>query len=91
MDLLFDPKHDPLEMLVPQREPKLKVPKLIHDRPACELNATMDDFTHALSQPLFTIAVSRRKDQVWTEKREAELRRALMNWDTIAGNWPDAW
>ena len=91
MVLRFYPKHDPLEMLVPQREPKLKVPKWIHDKPARELNATMDDFGHALLQPLFTIAVSRRKDQVWTEKREAELRRTLMKWDTIAGNWPDVW
>ena len=88
---IFDPTHDPLEKLVPQFEPKLKVPKLIHDRPACELNAPVDDKSHALSQPLFTIAVSRRKDQVWTEKREAELQRALMKWDTIIRNWPDAW
>ena len=76
---------------MPQFEPKLKVPKLIHDRPVCESNAPVDDPSHALSQPLFTIAVSRRKDQVWTEKREAELQRALMKWDTIIRNWPDAW
>ncbi|CAL1150630.1 unnamed protein product [Cladocopium goreaui] len=88
---IFDPTHDPLETLVPQFEPKLKVPKLIHDRPVCESNAPVDDPSHALSQPLFTIAVSRRKDQVWTEKREAELQRALMKWDTIIRNWPDAW
>ena len=88
---IFDPTHDPLETLVPQFEPKLKVPKLIHDRPVCESNAPVDDPSHALSQPLFTIAVSRRKDQVWTEKREAELQRALMKRDTIIRNWPDAW
>ena len=57
----------------------------------CESNAPVDDPSHALSQPLFTIAVSRRKDQVWTEKREAELQRALMKRDTIIRNWPDAW
>ena len=51
---IFDPTHDPLETLVPQFEPKLKVPKLIHDRPVCELNVPVDDPNHALSQPLFT-------------------------------------
>ena len=47
MGLNFDPKHDPLETLVPQFEPKLKVPKLIHDGPACELNAAVDDSSYA--------------------------------------------
>ena len=28
---IFDPQHDPLDELVPQFEPKLKIPKLIQD------------------------------------------------------------
>ena len=86
---IFDPQHDPLDELVPQFEPKLKIPKLVHDRPQQEdvsLAASSDQM-----KPLFQLAVSRRKDQVWTEKRESELQRALMKWDKIVRNWPDRW
>ena len=46
----------------------------------------MDDASRALSTSFFTIAVSRREDQVWTEKREAELQVALLKWNAIVWN-----
>ncbi|CAL1132459.1 unnamed protein product [Cladocopium goreaui] len=88
---IFDPNHDSLDALVPQFEPKLKVPKLIHDKPSDNLVSQPDVSSSDFTKPLFMVAVSRRKDQVWTEKREAELQRALMKWDTIVRNWPDEW
>jgi hypothetical protein len=88
---IFDPNHDSLDALVPQFEPKLKVPKLIHDKPSDNLVSQPDVSSFDFTKPLFMVAVSRRKDQVWTEKREAELQRALMKWDTIVRNWPDEW
>ena len=88
---IFDPTHDSLDALVPQFEPKLKVPKLIHDKPSDNLVSQPDVSSSDFTKPLFMVAVSRRKDQVWTEKREAELQRALMKWDTIVRNWPDEW
>ena len=88
---IFDPNHDSLDALVPQFEPKLKVPKLIHDKPSDNLVSQPDVSSSDFTKPLFMVVVSRRKDQVWTEKREAELQRALMKWDTIVRNWPDEW
>ena len=88
---IFDPNHDSLDELVPQFEPKLKVPKLIHDKPSDVSVLPTDVSGFEFTQPLFMVAVSRRKDQVWTEKREAELQRALMKWDTIVRNWPEDW
>ena len=86
---IFNPLHDPLDVLVPQFEPKLKVPKLVHDKQPHE-NVSLAE-SSCQDKPLFQIAVSRRKDKVWTEKRESELQRALMKWDTIIRNWPDKW
>ena len=68
---------------MPQFEPKFEVPKLIHDKPS-EVSVLPTDVSgFEFIQPLFMVSVSRRKDQVWTEKREAEWQRALMKWGTI--------
>ena len=44
-----------------------------------------------LGKPFFQEAVSRRHDVMWTEKREAELQRALKKWYAIVCNWADSW
>ena len=39
---IFDPNYDPMDALVPQFEPKLKVPKLLHDRPTPGTHSHLD-------------------------------------------------
>lgn len=89
---IFDPNYDPMDALVPQFEPKLKVPKLLHDRPTPGTHSQLGHSSSAMAdKPIFQMAVSRRKDQLWTEKRESELQRSLKKWFAIVGNWPDSW
>ena len=68
---IFDPNYAPMDALVPQFEPKLKVPKLLHDRPTPGTHSQLGHSSSAMAdKPIFQMAVSRRKDQLWTEKRE---------------------
>ena len=90
---IFDPNHDPLDALVPDFEPKLKVPKVHHDvvEASNASSAEMDNRLVDYSQPAYILAVADRSDLLWTEKREAELQRALKKWSMIIGNWPGEW
>ena len=89
---IFDPDSDIMDALLPSFEPKLKAVKLTHvedDQPA--IRDSVDKTQTYLDKPLFQVAVSRRHDMLWTEKREAELQRALKKWYAIVCNWPDSW
>ena len=89
---IFDPDSDIMDALLPSFEPKLKAVKLTHV--AEEQPGTCDSVikTHAgLGRPLFQVAVSHRHDMLWTERKEAELQRALEKWHAIVCNWPDSW
>ena len=49
------PNHDSLDALVPQFEPKLKVPKLIHDKPSDNLVSQPDVSSFDFTKPLFMV------------------------------------
>lgn len=69
---IFDPNHDSLDVLVPQFEPKLL--RLIPDRPYDILVPQPDVLSFNFTKPLLMVALSRRKDQVWTEKRKLSCK-----------------
>ena len=89
---LFNPDSDIMDTLLPAFEPKLKAVKLSHvdDEPVAKGDSSGKTQTPGGKQ-IFQVAVSRRHDLMWTEKREAELQRALKKWYAIVCNWPDSW
>ena len=89
---LFNPDSDIMDTLLPAFEPKLKSVKLSHvdDEPVAKGDSSGKTQTLGGKQ-IFQVAVSRRHDLMWTEKREAELQRALKKWYAIVCNWPDSW
>ena len=81
---ILDPNYDVTSTLVPPFEPKLKMQKLVHpevfeedQRKLVLRDAHVDD------RLPFQLAISRRNDATWVEKREAELQRALKKWVSI--------
>ena len=89
---IFDPNSDIMDTLLPSFEPKLKAVKLnpVAEEVSAVVARDSKSRTH-LGKPFFQVAVSRRHDIMWTEKREAELQRALKKWYAIVYNWPDSW
>lgn len=90
---IFDPLHSDLEDMHPPPFHKLKRPKFLDDYnfPAGSSGdvVAVQGHVNAQSQvPAYAIAVKRRKDVYWTEKRESELQRALKKWYAIVSNWP---
>ena len=89
---IFNPDSDIMDTLLPSFEPKLKAVKLNPVDEEVVAVVARDGKPQAhLGKPFFQAAVSRRHDMMWTEKREAELQRALKKWYAIVCNWPDSW
>ena len=89
---LFDPADGVMDALLPEFGPKLKAVKLMHLPEDTGVSSRSGPSKPLLrSEPSFKLAVSARHDSLWTEKKEAELQRALKKWYTIVFNWPDSW
>ena len=78
--------------MVPNFEPKLKMQKLIHPEVFAEdqRKLVLRELPGDDRLP-FQLAISRRNDSTWIEKREAELQRALKKWVSIVDTWPSTW
>lgn len=90
---IFDQGHNALDDMQPPPFQKLKRPKFLDDY-SFSGNSSGDVVaaprhvaTHS-QVPAYAIAVKRRRDLYWTEKRESELQRALKKWYAIVSNWP---
>lgn len=86
---IFDPNYDPMSSWSKSFN-KRKLPLVFEE-------STPDTFDswELLQGPSNTsarrVAVTKQSDMTWTDKREADLQRAIKKWVSIVANWPSEW
>ena len=87
---IFDSNFDPMESWSKTFR-KRKLPELLTD-PGVDSSGPSTRPAHApVSSDARRIAVTAQCDMLWTDKRAADLQRALKKWVALVSNWPTHW